>query len=474
MSLESRTVLLIGEEEELRHGLRSHCQEWALQLEEARTGTEGLIKAQFLRPETAVVDLILPDMGGREVLRRIHTWPLPLPVIVLSTVGHSRLVVEVMRLGAWDFLTKPVDWEEMHESVRGAMACRAGDMSPWQKARSSSEAEEWEEGLWVGEKMQRISRLVDQLANTDATVLVRGETGVGKEVVARALHRRSWRRGKPLGKVNCAALPGELVESELFGYEKGAFTGAHQRKPGRFEQVDGGTIFLDEVGEMPVPTQGKLLQVLQHGEFTPLGGRRTLRVDVRVIASTNQDLEQAVETGTFRKDLYYRLNVISVWIPPLRERREEIPVLAKYFFDKFSRRYGYRDAQGVSPALMQHFLTYEWPGNVREVENVTQRIVVLGEEAGVLEDLAQPRCSKTRPGTGDLGKGPVSLKQAARQAAMEVERALIQGTLAEEHWNRMKTARRLGISYKALLYKMRACGISPKLQSSEKKVSYLW
>lgn len=462
MSVEGRTLLLIGDDEELREGLRSHCQGWAFRLAEARTGTEGLTQARLVRPETAMVDLVLPDMDGREVLRRVRAWAPPMPVIVLSTLGHSRLVVEMMRLGAWDFLTKPVDWDQMLESVRRAMACCLGDLSSWQKPHSSGEAEDWEEGLWIGEKMRRVSKLVDQLTNTDATVLIRGETGVGKELVALALHRRSWRRGRPHSKVNCAALPGELVESELFGYERGAFTGAHQRKPGRFEQVDGGTIVLDEVGEMPVSTQGKLLQVLQHGEFTPLGGRGSLRVDVRVIACTNQDLERALEMGTFRKDLYYRLNVIKIWIPPLRERRDEIPVLAKYFFDKFTRRYHYPDAVGISSALMEHFLTYDWPGNVRELENVMMRIVVLGEEAGVLEDLARrPHPEITGPPV-DSRHSLVPLKQVARQAAMQAEGTLIQGVLTEERWNRMKTARRLGISYKALLYKMRASGISPK------------
>lgn len=462
MSVEGRTLLLIGDDEELRVGLRSHCQGWAFRLAEARTGTEGLTQARLVRPETAMVDLVLPDMDGREVLRRVRAWAPPMPVIVLSTLGHSRLVVEMMRLGAWDFLTKPVDWDQMLESVRRAMACCLGDLSSWQKPLSSGEAEDWEEGLWIGEKMRRVSRLVDQLANTDATVLIRGETGVGKELVARALHRRSWRCRRPHAKVNCAALPEELVESELFGYEKGAFTGAHQRKPGRFEQVDGGTIFLDEVGEMPLSTQAKLLQVLQYGEFTPLGGRRSLRVDARVIASTNQDLERAIETGTFRKDLYYRLNVINIWIPTLRERREEIPVLAKHFLDKFTRRGNYPNAEGISPALMQRFLNYDWPGNVRELENVIKRIVVLGEEAGVLEDLARHPSPETKLGTGDPRNSLVSLKQVARQAAMDAERVLIQRVLTDERWNRMKAARRLGISYKALLYKIQACGFSPK------------
>ncbi|MBI2001454.1 MAG: sigma-54-dependent Fis family transcriptional regulator [candidate division NC10 bacterium] len=465
MGIEGRTLLLIGDEEELRLGLRSHCRGWDVRLEEARTGTEGLTKAQLVTPETAVVDLVLPDMDGRDVLRQIQCWASPMPVIMLSILGDSRLVVEVMRLGAWDFLTKPVNWEQMQESVRGAMAGRLGDPSHRQKPYDpdgGGEAEGWREGLWIGEKMRRVSKLVDQLANTDATVLIRGETGVGKELVALALHRRSWRRGRPHAKVNCAALPGELVESELFGYERGAFTGAHQRKPGRFEQVDGGTIVLDEVGEMPLSTQGKLLQVLQHGEFTPLGGRGSLRVDVRVIACTNQDLERALEVGTFRKDLYYRLNVIKIWIPPLRERRDEIPVLAKYFFDKFTRRYHYPDAVGISLALMEHFLTYDWPGNVRELENVIKRIVVLGEEAGVLEDLARRPQPEIAGPSVDSRHSLVPLKELARQAAMQAERALIQGVLTEERWNRMKAARRLGISYKALLYKMRASGISPK------------
>lgn len=462
MTRERRTVLLVEEEEKLREELGGHLRGWGFRVEEARAGKEGLTKAELLKPATAVVDLVLPDMDGLEVLRQIHTEASPMPVIMLSAFGHPRLVVEVMRLGAWDFLTKPVDLGEMHEAVRGAMARQRGKLPSSHKIEGPTGTEGWEEGLWISGKMERVLKLVDQLANTDATVLIRGETGVGKELVARALHRRSWRCGRPWAKVNCAALPGELVESELFGYERGAFTGAHRRKPGRFEQVNGGTIFLDEIGEMPLSTQGKLLQVLQDGQFMPLGGSRSLRVDVRVIASTNQDLERALETGTFRKDLYYRLNVINIWIPPLRERREEIPVLAEYFWERFVRQYPHRDAEGISPGFMQHFVAYDWPGNVRELENVIKRIVVLGEEAGVLDDLARHPGPEVKVGTGDPNPNLISLKGIARQAAMDAERVVIQDVLTQVRWNRMEAARRLGISYKALLYKIRACGLSSK------------
>lgn len=462
MSAEHPTVLLINDEEELQQELGGHLRRWGFRVEGVRTGKEGLSTAERVKLATAVVDVVLPDMEGLEVLRRIRIGAPATPVIILSAFGHIRLVVDAMRLGAWDFLTKPVDPQQMHETVRGAMAYRAGETSHARTLDWSTAAQEEDELLWINEKMEKISRQVDQLANTDATVLIRGETGVGKELVARALHWRSKRRSRPWAKVNCAALPAELVESELFGYEKGAFTGAHRRKPGRFEQADGGTVLLDEIGEMPLSTQAKLLHVLQDGEFTPLGGGRSVKVDVRVVGSTNQDLERGLETGTFRKDLYYRLNVVTIWIPPLRERREEIPLLANYFWEKFTRQYGLQDFKAISPELMEQFLAYDWPGNVRELENVIKRIIVLGDEAGLLDELARHAGSRAKVTGEELKPNLFSLKKVARQAALDAERVLIQQVLTRVRWNRMAAARQLGISYKALLYKIQACGLSLK------------
>jgi two-component system response regulator AtoC len=299
--------------------------------------------------------------------------------------------------------------------------------------------------------MQGVQALIDQVADTDATVLIEGESGAGKGLVAQALHAHSARRDHPLVRVNCAALPAELLESELFGYERGAFTGAYRRKLGKFELAHGGTILLDEVGEIPLPLQAKLLQVLQDGEFSRLGHERTIHVDVRVLAATNRQLAKAVAAGTFREDLYYRLNVVRIEVPPLRERKEDIPFLAEHFLRLYAGRYN-RPVRSLAPETLSLFLAYDWPGNVRELENLVKRVLILGDEAGVGAELR---------GSGVAGNGPAppaaeaaSLKAAARRTVGEVERALIRRALEQTRWNRMEAARLLRISYRALRYKM--------------------
>jgi two-component system response regulator AtoC len=298
--------------------------------------------------------------------------------------------------------------------------------------------------------MRQVRALIDQAAATDATVLIEGESGAGKSLVAYALHAQSARGHRPLVKVNCTTLPAELLESELFGHERGAFTGAHRRKPGKFELAHEGTLFLDEVGELPAPLQAKLLQVLQDGEFTRLGGERDLRVDVRVLAATNRPLAPAVTAGTFRADLFYRLNVVRIEVPPLRARREEIPLLAAHFFQVYAARYN-RPGRRLGPETLARFLTYAWPGNVRELENLVKRIVVLEDEAAVRRELG----GQADPAPGAPPAASLDLKAAVRRAAREVERVLIQEALQRTRWNRAEAARLLGISYKALIYKMR-------------------
>jgi two-component system response regulator AtoC len=308
--------------------------------------------------------------------------------------------------------------------------------------------------------MRAIRRHIEQVADTNATILIRGESGVGKELVARAIHAASARRDRPFVKVNCAALPTELLESELFGHEKGAFTGAYRRKPGKFELADGGSISLDEIGDMPLPLQAKLLHVLQDSEFARVGGSDLLRVDVRVIASTNRDLEAAVRAGAFREDLYYRLKVIALVVPPLRERRDEIVPLAQMFVRRFNEEYGRR--MTLSPESLRMLLAYGWAGNVRELENMMKRTVVLGSEEALQEELrslATPslKVVPTPPA------GPVNtLRQIARQAAVEAQREAIRDVLDRVHWNRAEAARLLNISYKALLYKIDQCGLARK------------
>jgi two-component system response regulator AtoC len=313
--------------------------------------------------------------------------------------------------------------------------------------------------------MRAVRDLVSKVAATSASVLLTGESGVGKEVVARAIHRASPRAGHPLLKVNCAALPGELLESELFGHERGAFTGAYREKPGKFEQAQKGTIMLDEIGEVPLRLQAKLLHILQDGEFARVGGERILQTDVRVLAATNRDLEGEIRAGRFREDLYYRLNVIAVHIPPLRERRDEIPALAAHFLAAANKQYG-RSVE-ISPALMRQLVEHPWPGNIREMENAIKRLVVLGNAAHFQSQLGAAAAAAapapavaTAAASGPSDEAVMGLKAIARRAARDAERIVIAQTLERTHWNRAKAARMLQISYKALLYKIVECGLT--------------
>jgi len=321
--------------------------------------------------------------------------------------------------------------------------------------------------IYISEKMHRIKDIIDQVTNTDVTVLIQGESGVGKEVVARSIHLNSFRRDKPFVKVNCAALPSELLESELFGYEKGAFTGAYRQKPGKFELANGGTIFLDEIVEISLPLQAKLLQVLQDREFSRLGGKKDIQVDVQVLVATNKNIEEAVKNDRFREDLYYRLNVVNITIPPLRERKEEIPLFLEYFLDKFAKKYR-KEVKPLSDQIIKIFFQYDWLGNVRELENVVQRIIVLGNEKVIIDELASAIKEEptqiikvTNPDT----KPWPSLKEVHQKAIIKVESEAIRKALELTNWNRKKAADLLNISYKALLYKIKGCCIDRRFTS---------
>jgi len=321
-----------------------------------------------------------------------------------------------------------------------------------------------DEGIFIcaSDPMHRIKEIIDQIANTDVTVLIQGESGVGKEVVARSIHLNSFRKEKPFVKVNCAALPQELLESELFGYEKGAFTGAYRQKPGKFELADGGTIFLDEISEMSLSLQGKLLQVLQDREFSRLGGKKDLRVDVRVLVATNKNIEEGVKEARFREDLYYRLNVVNITIPPLRERKEEIPIFVEHFLEKYGKKYQ-RRVNPLSDELIKVFSQYHWSGNVRELENVIQRFVVLGNEKAIVEELSPVARIDSIPAKKTkmvpTKKSWPSLKEVHRDAIKKAESEIILKALETTNWNRKKAANILEINYKTLLYKIKECGL---------------
>ncbi|MGH9237492.1 MAG: sigma-54-dependent transcriptional regulator [Vicinamibacterales bacterium] len=438
------------------------------------------------RPSAVLLDVIMPGMDGLAALAALKKIDHEVPVIVMSGQGGTQTVVQAMKLGASDFVCKPFEDHELEVLIASAIRQRQLSQEVASLRARLSQQSKYSTLFGNSDAMTEVRDLIERVSDTDVTVLIRGESGTGKELVAHALHERSLRKDKAFVKVNCAALPTELLESELFGFEKGAFTGAIQQKPGKFEFANHGTMFLDEIGDISYPLQAKLLQVLQDGGFSRLGGKADVQVDVRLIAATNRDLETAVASGQFREDLYFRLNVVTINLPPLRDRREEIPILTQHFLDKYSVQYN-KPLASISGELSNQFLNYDWPGNVRQLENLIKRIVVLGTEAGISRELLQPVVAVSprplslppvaappvlvppaaapshvrsgEPVAAGAGAVSVSLKDIARSAAREAERELILRMLTRTRWNRKEAAEHLGISYKALLYKIKENGL---------------
>jgi len=400
-----------------------------------------------------VLDIVMPGINGLEVLESVKKINPSIPVIILSAAGQTKTVVEAMKMGAADFLVKPFEEPELELAIQNVIEKQKLKEEVKTLKRQLDSYTEAGDILSTNPKVLRIKEIAKQVADTDVPVLISGESGVGKEVLARFIHAHSSRHDKPFVKVNCAALPDDLLESELFGYERGAFTGALNEKPGKFELADKGTILLDEIGEMTPHLQAKLLHVLQDSEYTRLGGKRTVRVDARVLASTNVNLEEHVSTGKFREDLYFRLNVIRVDIPPLRERREDIPILCNYFLCKYRDRYK-STVDEIVPSLMDSFLRYDWPGNVRQLENAVKRYLILPEMnvslAELKEQQTNPPAVSVKPKEDNM-----SLKDVGTRAAEQAEKELVLRVLEETSWNRKKAARRLNICYKALLNKLK-------------------
>jgi two-component system response regulator AtoC len=437
----------------------------------AADAEQALADLDQSRPDIVTLDVVLPGIDGLETLQRLKQRVPDVPVVMLSGHGQARNIVEAMRLGASDFLRKPFEVEELELAFQKALEKRALTQEV-ERLRGSARSET-ELLLLCGDnqKMREVREIIEQVADTDITVLVRGESGTGKELVARTIYQLSDRSKQPFVKVNCAALPSELLESELFGFEKGAFTGAQKRKLGKFEFANQGTIFLDEISEMHPGLQAKLLQVLQDGEFSRLGGESDVHVDTRIIAATNRNLEEAVADGSFREDLYYRLNVVTVHLPPLRDRRDAIPLLVDHFLRKNNEQYN-KSLKSLTPSAMNAFMQYSWPGNVRELENMVRRMVVLGNEQAVLEEIAVRTGADNKAAASsevlevdtlgaDLAMGEaIDLKAVSRRAAQVAEKRVIERVLHQTRWNRKEAAERLQISYKALLYKMKENGLS--------------
>ena len=467
---EQRTVLVIDDDPGIRDYLETLATRQGYGVYTAADGETALASLDDTTPDLITLDAVLPGMDGLETLRRIKQRLPEVPVIMLSGHGQARTIVEAMRLGATDFLRKPFEVEELELAFRKALENRALEEEVKSlRGRVRSEADDL---LMGGDnpKMREVREIIEQVADTDITVLIRGESGTGKEVVARALFQLGNRRSRPFVKVNCAALPSELLESELFGFEKGAFTGAQKRKLGKFEYANQGTIFLDEISEMAPGLQAKLLQVLQDGEFSRLGGEADVRVDARIIAATNRNLEEAVRQAEFREDLYYRLNVVTILIPPLRDRIDAVPLLVDHFLQMYNERYK-KDLEKLSAETMKLLMGYHWPGNVRELENMIKRMVVLGSEQTVIQELSQSKPAGLIEADqeeldlaalgADFSNGQeLDLKAISKRASQIAEKKVIERVLGQTRWNRKEAAERLKISYKALLYKMKENGLS--------------
>jgi two-component system response regulator AtoC len=454
---EQERVLVVDDEPSIRKYLQTLLQVEGFQVDAVASGAEALEHVQSdSRPDFVILDVLMKEMDGLETLRQMMQVDRTLNVIMLSCTNEVTTVVEAIRLGAQDYLTKPFEKAELDAAL---LKCR-------QKIELRKENQALREYcdhltedlsfLAASPQMVRIRQQILQIAPVDVPVFICGESGVGKEVVARMIHMRSSRRNLPFVKVNCAALPGELLESELFGYEQGAFTGAVRSKPGKFELANKGTIFLDEIGEMSPHLQAKLLHVLQDHQYSRLGGRHMVEVDVRVLAATNVEVQEAMKSGRLREDLYYRLNVLSINVPPLRERTTEIPLLFRHFLTKYSEKFQ-KETPTPSDHLMEAAMRYPWPGNLRELENFVKRYVILEDDEGSFRELVEMGASRQRtspreepPAARDQG-----LKALVRSLKDEAESEAIADALEKTHWCRKDAARMLGISYKALLYKIR-------------------
>ncbi|MDP6034615.1 MAG: sigma-54 dependent transcriptional regulator [Verrucomicrobiota bacterium] len=462
-------LLLVDDEADVRYSFERIFSD-AVDLHTAASGEEALEVIPQIQPDLVIMDIRMGGLNGIETLRKIREFDTKLPVILMTAFGTTQTAIQAMKHGAYDYLLKPFDVPKLEAIVDAALKA-ARDMKQKVSYEPLLESEDYDLGI-IGRSapMQEVFKTIGQLAGTNATALITGESGTGKELVARAIYHHSNRSEQPFIAVNCAAIPENLLESELFGHEKGAFTGASTQRIGKFEQCAGGTIFLDEIGDMTLPTQTKILRVLQDGIFERVGGNESVQVDVRLIAATNKPLEEAVEQKDFREDLFYRLNVVRVALPPLRDRSEDIPLLVDYFLQKFSEN----ELSTVHPEAMTLLKNHNWPGNVRELENAIRRALVMAKTGAIQPDTLPPEITQpdtpvaTEESSYDLSSLARKLFQWARanpdlRVIPAVERELIINALRETGGNQVQSAKLLGITRATLRKRIEKFNIKQEL-----------
>jgi len=484
-----QTILVVDDDKSIRYSLK-RMMEKDFSILTAQNGEEALSRFSEHPPDLVIMDIKMPGRNGIEVLKEIKSIDPKSLVIIMTAYGTTETAIEAMKHGAFDYILKPFSIPKMKGLIEKALLLRKlMKEEVTYDAIKVSEEGEGERIIGSSPKMQEIYKMVGQVAQSDVTVLLRGESGTGKELLARAIYQHSLRSNQPFLPVNCAAIPDTLLESELFGHEKGAFTGATSRRIGKLEQCQGGTIFLDEIGDMSLSTQAKLLRVLQERRFERLGGMETIKVDIRLIVATNKDLEEAISSSKFREDLYYRLNVVSIKIPPLRERKGDIPELASYFIKRFNRELK-KGIAGITPSAMEKITSYGWPGNVRQLENLLKRAMVLCQGEWILEDQLhfepgwEPSCPEVLEGYPikagkksiedlldilfeELVKGTISSQ--ALDLISTIERGLILRALQKTKGNQLQAALLLGINRSTLRGKMERYHIKKEVLVSEKE-----
>jgi len=453
-----KTILIVEDKESMLRMLSEALETEGYSVITARDGEEGIEKLKQKKIDMVITDLKLPGKNGLEVLRESKSLNPLSPVIVMTAYGSIETAVRAMKMGAYDFLTKPVDIDHLLLLIDRAFENQRMVTENILLKEVLTDRVKIPHIIGKSQKMIELAETIKKVASTKTTVLLLGESGTGKELFARAIHDLSPRKDYPFVPINCAAIPRDLLESELFGFEKGAFTGAHERKIGKLELAHHGTVFLDEIGEMEISLQAKLLRVLQEGEIQRIGGTSPVKVDIRIIAASNKDLERAVNEGKFREDLYFRINVFPVVIPPLKERQEDIPALVEHFIAKFSAEMNIPPKK-VSAGAMDRLMNYHWKGNVRELENVIERAMIISDSDTIEEeDLRLGRISSESLYTDDHALEG-SLEDVARRAMRIAETKKIKKVLEESGGNKTKAAEILGVSYKTLLTKIKEYGI---------------